>query len=253
MYDNKMIVVVKINGKILREINNTVYIPFGSEYSLSFKNLESRKASVKIFIDGVSVLENNSLIIYPNEESSLERFITDSDMFRGNRFKFIKKTKEISDYRGDKIDDSLIRIEFQFEKEKPVIDTKWIIWDIPFPRYKGFPLYGPMCGSTIGKHDNPDVYRSICENHTDSCNYVNSSGIDVSAVDFVTSKSSEIYDTAEPSLSCKSVAEQGITVKGSISNQGFQYGSIGELEDKLHTIVLKLQGITDNKIKIDKQ
>ena len=38
MYLQKLAVAVKVNGKVLREVGDTVYIPFGSEYSILIKN-----------------------------------------------------------------------------------------------------------------------------------------------------------------------------------------------------------------------
>ena len=38
MYSNKLIACVKHNGKILREKGENVLLPFGSEYTLYFKN-----------------------------------------------------------------------------------------------------------------------------------------------------------------------------------------------------------------------
>ena len=88
VYREKFVAVVKCDGRILREINNVVTLPFGSEYSILFKNLEGRKASVNVSIDGQDVLYNKSLIIEPNEkEFELKRFIKNLD--QGNKFKFI--------------------------------------------------------------------------------------------------------------------------------------------------------------------
>jgi len=251
MYEDKFVVVVKVGDKILREIDGSVRIPFGEEYSLSFKNLNSRKASVKVFIDGTDVLEGKSLIINSNEETNLERFIKNDDLYNGNRFKFIQKSKEISEHRGDKIDDGIIRIEFKFEKEKPI--TTWAIYNVPLTVHRDFPQFGPMCGPVV-KYDNPNgyVYGTMCENHN-----VRSF---TSTVDFDTKKSTDHSDKRSgPGVpfkmtdpSTQRCVEDGITVKGSISNQGFNYGFIGELEDQSHIIILKLKGVNSNEIKISK-
>lgn len=251
MYSDKMVVVVKVDGKILREIDGTVHIPFNKEYSLSFKNLNSRKASAKVFIDGTDVLEGKSLVINPNEETSLERFIKDDNLNNGNRFKFIQKSKEISEHRGDKIDDGLIRIEFKFEKEQPI--TTWAIYNVPLTVHRNFPIYGPIYDRVV-KYDNPDgyVYGTICENHMELCDNMTN--------DFVTNRSSEVFGNSNVRSFASKVCEgdekplqdmdNGITVKGSVSNQGFNYGFIGELEDQSHIIIFKLKGVNSNEIKI---
>lgn len=124
MYNAGIVAVIKHNGKILRENSDFVYLPFNSEYSILLKNLETRKAVIKISIDGTDVLDGNSLIINPNSELELEGFMKGTKA--KNKFKFIKKTNEISEYRGDKIDDGIIRIEYWFEQ---------IIINEPIKRY----------------------------------------------------------------------------------------------------------------------
>ena len=95
MYQEKVVGCLINNGKILREKEGIFLIPFGSEYSIYIKNLESRKAKVKISIDGVDVLNGQSLLINPNETTELEVFL--NDCIAKNKFKFIPKTKEISE------------------------------------------------------------------------------------------------------------------------------------------------------------
>ena len=56
MYGNKLAAAIKVNGKVLREFKDTVYIPFGAEYTILVKNLETKRAIVNIFIDGENVV-----------------------------------------------------------------------------------------------------------------------------------------------------------------------------------------------------
>ena len=118
-YKNKFIGVVKQNGSVLRENDGYITIPFNSEYNLFLKNLDSRRSLVDITIDGVDVLGGTSIIIDGNSSTELEGFL-DGNVVK-NKFRFIQKTKEIMDNRGDKVDDGLIRIEFQFEKMKKIV------------------------------------------------------------------------------------------------------------------------------------
>ena len=92
-YKNNFIAELKSNGQILRIRDGFVTLPFGSEYSLYLKNLDSRKASVTIQIDGEDVLDGNSLIIRPNEQTELEGFLRNA--IAKNKFKFIKKSGAI--------------------------------------------------------------------------------------------------------------------------------------------------------------
>ena len=118
MYSDKFVAVIKHNGKICREHGGVVYLPFGSEYEIGLKNLHTTSAVVSVTIDGEDVLDNNRLVVRPNTSTTLEGFMKGTAV--RNRFRFIKKTKRIEQYRGNRIDDGIVRVEFRFEKE--VID-----------------------------------------------------------------------------------------------------------------------------------
>ena len=95
MYQNKLAVAIKSSGKVLREFEDNVYLPFSTEYSIFIKNKNSVRASVKIEIDGVDVTQGVSLVVNPNDEIELERFIKNGNLNSGNRFKFIERTSAI--------------------------------------------------------------------------------------------------------------------------------------------------------------
>jgi hypothetical protein len=125
VHRENFVVAIKNNGKILREIlSNTVYLPFGSEYSVLLKNLNSVSAVVDVDIDGVNAAKG--IIIRPNSNLELEGFLEGFAV--RNRFKFIEKTQEISDYRGDRIDDGIVRVEYRFEKKYQPFSHNDIIW-----------------------------------------------------------------------------------------------------------------------------
>ena len=90
MYANKLVASVKANGKILREFKDTVYIPFGSEYSILLKNLDTRRVIVNVYIDGDNMTPNG-LVLYGGQEVDLERSIKNNNLNEGNRFKFIER------------------------------------------------------------------------------------------------------------------------------------------------------------------
>src|SRR5579863_8471453 len=153
---NKVVACVKVDGKILREDKNVVTLPFGSEYSVFIKNLNPRRIKVKVSVDGTDATEGAWLVVEPNSDFDLERFIRAGNMDRGNRFKFIERTGEIAEHRGIKADDGLIRIEYQVEKEKPItIDVEehhhhydhYDSWPRPW-RYSGI-ARGASLGSTL--------------------------------------------------------------------------------------------------------
>jgi len=202
MYKHKFAVSVKNNGKILRDSDGEVRLPFGSDYSIYLKNLNTVDAVVKVSIDGTDVLDGNSLVLNPNSILDLKGFMKRSKVT--NRFRFIEKTKEISDYRGDRVDDGLIRVEFRFVKKQP----NFLIVDNTSPWIKNYvhdtkwsdSVYGPDYGY-------PVITCYSC--NSNSCNYIN---------------------------------EDGITVKGAETTQDFTHTYVNNLEEHSEVIVLRLVG-----------
>jgi len=245
MYQEKMVVCLKNNGKILREKEGAIQIPFGSEYSIYIKNLESRKTKVKISIDGTDVLNGQSLLINPNDTTELEGFL--SDCVAKNKFKFIPKTKEISEFRGDKIDDSLLRVEFWYERLKPITQqinqvynpwNPWITYKQPTYDYNPTWITNLNCNvstNIVNKSIQMDCLRSFDNNICQTGSTLNSCASDITVNNF---------SSLNNSVSVKSL-EDGITVKGTPIEQQFKYGDIGELEDQSHVIILRLQGYND--------
>lgn len=228
-YKEQFVAEIKCNGHILRVKDGYVTLPFGSEYSLLLKNLNSRKATVKIQIDGQDVLDGSSLIIEPNGTTELEGFMR--GMSAKNKFRFIKKTQEIIDHRGDRIDDGLIRIEFAYEKEAPI--TRQIINEYHNHYHNEYPWYPNITwtyndkGGTAGGFtftDNVQVYN--CSN-----------------VEGIKSESLNQSDLQEAVKQLSTpIDDLGITVKGSEINQQFNYGYIGSTEPA-KVIVIQLRGI----------
>ncbi|HET8688785.1 MAG TPA: zinc ribbon domain-containing protein [Methanosarcina sp.] len=227
MYANKLAVAVKSNGKVLREFKDTVYVPFSSEYSILIKNLNSVRVVAHINIDGEDVVPGG-LVIDGNREVDLERWIKNGNMKEGNRFKFIERTGAIEDHRGIKLEDGIIRIEYQFEK--PYVQT----WRTD-PWYRTDAI-----GGWNGWNDRQytkGIMRGVSSNALGStqCNAVFTSSASLSADTPVGSATSTYNDA-------------GITVPGSKSEQKFQTASWFPTETEKHAMVIKLLGETpDNK------
>lgn len=147
VYSQKFVACIKVNGQILRESDNTVSIPFGSEYSVLLKNLNSRRVQVKVSVDGKDVTEGTWLVIGPNQSIELERYISDGNFQSGNRFKFIPMTKAIEKHRGLKSDDGLVRVEYKTEKVTTAQDvhiTRTHHHDVhQYNHWYGWPYYWP--------------------------------------------------------------------------------------------------------------
>ena len=230
VYQNKVVAAIKVGGKVLRESDGLVTLPFGAEYSILVKNLNAVRIQAKISIDGSEATGERWLIINPNGEMELERFIRNDNLSTGNRFKFIERTKEIEEHRGIKSDDGIVRIEYKVESvpiHVPRIhyDDYWVPtprwprdrrgrrrWNDGYVRASGATNLGGMRSLTTGS-----IQASAGSRTTMNCS-VNTSNVVVPTSDV------------------------GITVEGSQSNQQFQnvWGFL--IEPQSHVLVLRLRG-----------
>lgn len=235
-YKDKFVAEVKHNGKIMRMRDGFVTLPFGSEYSLLFKNLNTRRASVKVSIDGQDVLGGQSLVVNPNDTVELEGFLKGNTA--RNKFKFIKKTQEIVDHRGDMIDDGTIRIEFAYEKDpvkmKTIINEHHHHYHHEYPQHvRGIwwqDTHFTYCQSTndIIESSNNQAFYSNCNVSPENL--------------------SETFDMDQLQTP---IDDMGITVKGSEINQGFNYVSMGPTE-QAEVIVIHLKGTGSNGAQVQK-
>lgn len=235
MYSNKLVASLKANGKILREFKDTVYIPFGSEYSFLLKNLHTTRAVVNIFIDGTDIVEGG-LVLDPGREVDLERYVKSGNLSAGNKFKFIERTAAIEDGpRGVKLEDGLVRIEFQYEKPYvPPVSRGWIT------------ASGSTFGSTISTSYNVNgAMRGVdFSQNGQIMAQAASASVDKYCADNGIGNTSELHDGSATMDWC----DVGITVPGSRSEQKFQTVTMGTMEAEKHSMVIKLLGETpDNK------
>ena len=240
-YKDNFVVEVKCNGKILRVKDDAVYLPFGSEYTLYLKNLNSQRASVNVSIDGEDVLDNHSLILDSNSSAELQGFLRGN--VARNRFRFIHKTKQIADHRGDKAEDGLIRIEFAFEKPLPEPQIKKTIQEVHHHYHSSpftYTYYGSNADWKYNDGGSSGHAGSPCSNvmYTNSCGDLGARGIESNVtMDSLGVSSDQVAAQAVPN------ADEGITVKGSEVHQEFRYSSIGMLEEP-KVIVIQLKGLT---------
>lgn len=265
MYHNKLVASLKANGKILREFKDTVYIPFGSEYSFLLKNLHTQRALVNVFIDGEDVVEGG-LVLNAGQEVDLERYVKNGNLSAGNKFKFIERTQTIEDGpRGVKLEDGLVRIEFQYEQPRPVITIGDNLWrqTQPFtPTWSSTPYHGPFYGTNGISGSTGDRFSVTASGSTCQVN-VNGvmRGVDYSKGESVKAAAASATSATLASMGIKDMEahdgmatmdcymnEVGITVPGSKSTQRFATVTMGAMETEKHSIVLKLLGETeDNK------
>ncbi len=231
MYANQLAVAIKMNNRVLKEFNkDTIFLPFGSEYTILIKNLNTKRAIVNITIDGQNMTKDG-LVVDAGSEVELERKITDN-MSKGNKFKFIERTDQIEQHRGVKLEDGVIRIEYQYEK---IYHYQPLYYVAPNVWYGGGSTWNDIVvgSSASGSIAKGSVLRSAAIN-----------SIQCSA----TSSMSE-----HPGVACSDFVQQGfndagITVPGSESNQKFNTVSSFPLEYEKHVMIFKLVGETpDNE------
>jgi hypothetical protein len=266
MYSDRLVVVIKVDGKVLRESGDVVTLPFNSEYEVFIKNMNSVRAMVKVTVDGVDATEGCKLIVDANDSTSLERFIKNGNFKRGNRFKFIERTSKIEEHRGIGVEDGLIRIEYWFEQlpprvEKRIISHEHHHHDYPWNACQTYTLGGVQPGITwtCGAVDVNNVQTTPTSNLASSgdpisCFAMNASSVPVpgdpnmphSAFTMSFAPAPEandgLLDFMETSLN-----DAGITVPGSESRQSFQTGAWFPTETESHVLVIKLKGKVGEK------
>lgn len=252
VFNANLVAVIKHKGRILRETrgngnsitNDRVFIPFGAEYTVLLKNLHTKKALVTVEIDGREAISD--MIVHPNSSAELERFF-ESDMNKGHKFKFIEKTDDIRNHRGDKVEDGIVRITYQFEQPEfwyRIYSKSWPNWpdtDLPEKRwpYIFYEPFGNFVGSsgdgtTLGNTSGPncDIYSNNSVDHSQTFD--------------------NLADQVRSVNYCSQVNEDGITVEGDYSNQSFTYGNIGALEPEVHCINIEMKGHKPNKGPVQK-
>ena len=209
MYENKLAAAIKVNGRVLKEFKDTVYIPFGSEYAITIKNLHTTRCVVNVYIDGDNMVPGG-LVLNAGQSIDLERSIKNNNLTEGNKFKFIERTGAVEQHRGIGIEDGLVRIEYQFEM--PVFVNR------------------PIWNSTWDTHVYPQggIMRGISGSTGDWAGPVGSTYSNVSLNSL--------------NVSAQATNDVGITVPGSKSTQSFQTTTVSALDPVKHNLVFKLFG-----------
>lgn len=225
MYNEKMAAAIKSNGKILREFKDKVYLKFGSEYSIFIKNLNTVRALVNVYIDGTNVTPGG-LVVNANSEVDLERSLANNNLNVGNKFKFIERTDDIEQHRGIKLEDGIVKIEYQFEK----------IITNPVQIVNQWPFYNPGGTGIIGGNvvTTPLIQNASLQN----ASYDALRGIPISANATFSANATSV----------QTYNDAGITVPGSKSEQKFINVASFAVDPTKYCMVFNLLGETpDNK------
>jgi len=272
MFKDDFVCVIKVGNKVLREQDGIVKLPFGSEYVILLKNLHNTRAAITIKIDDQQVTCGR-LVLDPNEECELEGFMEGHHVT--HRFKFIEKTEQISEFRGDRAADGILRVEYEFEKT-PEVHTHTYHHDHYDHWHNGWNFLSGVRGPVYGSL--PYTFN-VNSDHLNSQTFSGPPGGSLESInlhdgDSVVNNQKDALDGALFSMSCnvppveKNVAKKsvmrgreslrsktgevkdGITVKGSSSDQSFATTYLGQMEGVKRVIALKLMGYTSQFQKV---
>ncbi len=205
MFKENLVVSVKAGGNYLTDKGNRVLMPFGTEYELFFRNKDCRRVAIgPVTIDGKDVLNGKRLVLDAGDDSTIKGEIRNTD--DSYNFKFIEKTKKISDHRGDDPEDGLISVAFQYEEIQRRFSKS------PFTLDRRVSVNSSI-GGNIGCHSTMDA----CATYSAVSN----------------------YSSPEPQ------AEAGITVNGSKMSHSYSLTSLGRMEEEKHNLIFGLYGYTE--------
>lgn len=279
MYQSKMAFAIKSNGKVLREFKDTVYIPFGSEYSILIKNLHTTRAVVNVFIDGVNQTPSG-LVVNAGKECDFERSLLTGSLTTGNKFKFIERTGAVEEHRGVQLEDGLVKIEYQFESAAQLripyftgvvqdhyynglkvgtsnspltVNTSWLSASGSSGISGSTGIYSAQGGgggstgtTTHGVYNVGGIARSA-----DMSNGQFTGAVAQAAVNQYLKDNGVNSFTGEVHEGCATMDlynDAGITVSGSKSTQSFTTTTMGAMDPGTYSMVIKLLGETpDNK------
>lgn len=260
VYSNKFVVCILVNGTPQNELaNGVVKLPFGTEYSLRFRNKHSRRAVVKIFVDGENV-SGGGYIIPANDHVDIKRHW---DKDRAFKFVSLDSPEAVDDGKnGPNPDKSkgLIEAHFYLEKEQPV--HHWYYpykteehhhhhhhYPKPDPWKWRYPIYGThddSYGGTAQYTSGPisHLNDSVGETTRSTCS---TSGLE-SAGRQQMNRVTKTCSTGPELAAAPPTPElqDGCTVMGESTGQRFSTTYI-DLEDSYTTLKIFLQGWEDER------
>ena len=123
VFKNDFVLAILSQGKVLREFKNNVYLPFGSDYTIRFKNKSLSRVGIKVSVDGTLIHPQDvNLIVDSGDTLDLKRMMVDGDLDRGPKLKFVEASHpEVSDPTNR--DNGLVEIE--------VYREAWVMYSTP--------------------------------------------------------------------------------------------------------------------------
>lgn len=239
VYTNKLVMCVLVNGAPQKELaDGTVPLPFDTEYALRFRNRNSRRAVVRIYIDGEEV-SGNGYVVPANGFIDIERHFANPTKFR---FVDLESPEAIEFGKNGPNDDrskGVIEARFFMERERPpepvIIREDHHHYYPPIrPWKRPYRPYDPYYPDPIWTANSTGVVRGATTGINMSLSSANLSAKAHSGVQ-------DMLCFEENSLRPSGPLEDGCTVEGGYSSQ--QFGSTYvDLEDTYTSLKLVLRG-----------
>lgn len=236
-YKNRFAAVIKVKGRHVAEESGGVFrVPFGSSYSIFMKNMDTRKALVYATIDGEDVLNGNALVIDANSTQELGGYMR--GQIEKFDFKFMRKTADVSEHRGDRIDDGIIRIEFAFE------EGVHLRFDAPVHMHSESMHLKHWHYDVVDRIDETLPEHTIQGMMTESSSSESCSNRSVKSFgNFVTTNHAGDSSLDFSASYAPDTQEQGYSVPGASRNVPYRYASIGSVGPS-EVLILRLVGAT---------
>jgi hypothetical protein len=247
-YSNKFVVSVFVDGQALKEqANGNVNIPFGSEYTIRFRNRNSRRAVVKFTIDGENV-SAGGYIIEPHSHVDIERH---AEIDRAFKFVSLDSSDAVEVGKNGPNDDKrkgLIEANFYFEKKRDNPKTV-------HHYYHHWKSYWTYTGINDLWGSGPAVYGSSTVGHSGTPTSNTFCNLDHGDDELSLNVEAEVKPKRGSIIrSCGMTTppvEDGCTVEGSETGQQF-VSSFVDIESTCTTIKLFMQGFVIEEAKAAK-
>lgn len=238
-YNNKFVMCVLVDGQVQEELaNGMVKIPFGSEYSLRFRNKNDRNAAVKFFIDNEPV-SGKGYLVRKNDYIDVKRHFNQDKAFKFvelNSPEAVDAGKNGANHDKTK---GLIEARFYLEKER----KNEIIYRIQNKDYQKSEPYNYSSGGPGGQSASSSRSRDVRRTRGGPCGQSMSSSPYEGTLndEFITSFNGESLQKSNNSIVHNSELKDGCTVEGIRTGQSFTIINM-DLEEEYTTLKLFLQG-----------
>jgi len=119
MYKNKIVAILKHKNIPLEETKEEIFIPFNTIYNIYLKNLSDKIAYISIYINGRNVGCGKKVKLLPKQNITIDKFDDTK-----NSFMFVERTRELQRVRENQEEDSIVRIEVEFEKKTSILQDR---------------------------------------------------------------------------------------------------------------------------------